>query len=213
LRGRQCYNVKTNYYSMKALLIIRSINGFLHDKYGVVVMFLLISVSLLLACLYLEYRWVILLPVLLIFIYDLLFRFSYKDEWAERGRDYNSTLNGIRAAIQYTSILIGFIGIVLSGFFEINLITALKAKLASSFLLKTYAFTLVVIPTLMLLFIPVTYTQTKITEKKSDEKSMIEPSIALKNYYFLILLLQKVLIILSVYMAFVVFDIYMKMNR
>lgn len=139
---------------------------FLHDQYGVVAMFLLIPATLLWACLNPDIYWMILLPLLIMLAYDLHFRFAYRGEWALRGRDYESTLHGIRAAIQYTSILIGFIGIVLGGFLEKDLINAIGAKLSESGLLKCYTMALVAIPTFMLLFIPVSYTQSKIDRRK-----------------------------------------------
>ena len=199
---------------MKIPLKFSSLNKTLHDKSGVIIMFFLISSSLFFFSKKDCRPWITLFLIILFLVYDLLFKFSYKGEWVKYGRDYNNTLKGIRAAIQYTAILIGFVGVVLSSIVDKDLLTKLKGLVVDGddLLLKFYAFLLLAIPTFMLLFIPVTYTieHEHKPESKIKSKEKIEPSLALKNYLFLILFLQKVLIILCVYFGFIVIEAYLQ---
>jgi hypothetical protein len=174
----------------------RDFLAILIENYAVWIIFIFTVILLLLALKFSEEHYIIIFPIIIFLINDIIFRRSNKGKWRLYGRNYKSTLHGIRAAIQYTTFLFGFIGIVLSSSFDLGILTSLLEFFFESKWLQFYLISISMIITLMLLFIPVVYSKPQNKEDKEGE----EPSQALKNYYFIILFLQKTIILLTMYL-------------
>ncbi len=172
---------------------------------AILIMFALTVCTILLALKFNSQYYIILLPIIAFFIYDINFRLK-KESWKLYGRDYKTTLDGIRAAIQYTTFLFGFIGIALGQLLNKGLNEEILVLFYKSQWLQTYVVSIILIIALMLLFIPVVYT------KRTDcDNNKCEPSSALKNYYFLILFLQKTFVILTVYLLLLIAKLYFQL--
>jgi len=172
------------------MIFTRAQKSFLENN-SVFFIFTLVVVAMLLGIRFPEAYYIMLFPLTMLLVFDIVFRVKRKGKWEKYGRDYKSTLDGIRAAIQYTTFLFGFIGIALSKCFDDITNNPLIAFINKSSWLKAYALTIILSVLILLLFIPVVY------RKPSTKK---EPSEMLKNYYLVVLYLQKVVIILTVYL-------------
>lgn len=181
---------------------IRILESDFVENNKVFIIFPIILGFLLLELFFYEQYYIPLFPVFFCLVYDIHFRNKNKGEWSSYGRDTESTLAGIRAAIQYTTFMFGFIGIALSKCFEGSAAdNPLLIFLNQSYWIKSYALTILFSVTLLLLFIPVSYNKFPRNPKKDKVSAdPNEPSSALKNYYFTVLFLQKVVILLTVYL-------------
>lgn len=161
------------------------------DNNIVFIIFPFIAIVFLLTLKFETMHWLMLLPVGLLLAYDINFRLKNKGRWRHYGRDYQATLHGIRAAIQYTTFLFGFVGIALGQFLSFESDNLLFVYFKSSDWIRVYGIAVVLMVIILLLFLPITY-------RYPDNND--EPTIALKNYYSLVLFLQKVVILLTMYL-------------
>jgi hypothetical protein len=147
-------------------------------------------------------HYFLLIPIVFLIAYDVFFRLCH-EKWKDHGRDLTSVLDGLRAATLNTSFVIGFAGLIFSNIYD-NQSDFLKSILEitnKNPILSLYFKCIIIASTLIILFIPVVY-----TNHGSNNKSDTEPSVVFKNYYFTILLLQKIVIILIVYLGIVFFN-------
>lgn len=135
--------------------------------------------------------WIPIVILVFFLIHDAVFRFINVN-WIDYGRDYITTLRGLRSAIQYTSILMAFVGVIFSQFLK-QIVLFLKISIDNIYI-KIYIIILLFIITFMLLFIPIIY------KNYPSEKFNNEPSCALKNYFFIVLYFQKCIVILTIYL-------------
>jgi len=166
-------------------------------QYSIFISFLVIVFTVWASIAFKNCHYIIIFPILFFLVYDVLF-WKEKKRWCRLGRDYKTTLRGIRAAIQYTTILFGFIGIAFGSFLDESTIGLVIELFREELVLQYYAAAMVVIITVLLLFIPITYIDSE-TININEHNKTLEPSQALKNYHFMVLFLQKALILLSVY--------------
>jgi len=167
------------------------------ENHAVLFLFALTGLMYLVGFHFYKLHFIVLIPLAFHVVHDIWFRLQ-PVRWKQHGRDCKSTLEGVRAAMQYTAFLFGFIGVGLGATFKGGIPQHIKGLFSSSILLQGYLLAIIVMAGLMLLFIPVVYTN------KSESSNSQEPSIALKNYYTFVLIIQKSLIILSVYLLLII---------
>jgi len=157
----------------------------LYQDWGVIFNYGIALISIILAVV-LRQDWVILIPIFCFLLHDIDFVFIQSDKnfW---GRKKNGTVESIRAASNYISYFIALIGIFIG--LTCKEWDSLKNTLNESLWIKAYAFILVVLAGVSLLFIPVRY----------HDDNGDQPSKALKNCFFIVLLFEKIIIVLLVY--------------
>lgn len=163
------------------------------EDYGILIIYSIAFLSLLTAVLFAEkgYHWIILFPIGVFIIYDIWFSFCRKDRWLSSGRSYKETIASINSASLYTSYFIAFIAISFSILLETGKDHFVWEVINDPWL-KVYAFLILSLSGIILLFIPIPY--------KKKAKHAKEPSRALKNCFFTVLLLEKITIILIIYL-------------
>ncbi|MDD3321739.1 MAG: hypothetical protein PHS59_09890 [Paludibacter sp.] len=167
------------------------------DNYGAVYIYSFAFLSLIFSTLF-EMHWIIIIPIVVFLIYDIWFRWIRIGYWSEFGRTYNGTVESIRAASQYTSFFIAFIAISLSLAVKNEITTGLES-LFDEIIIRCFGFIVLSFSGLVLLFIPIPYLV------KGEKK---EPSNALKNCFFIVLFMEKTIILILIYLIIQIFKIY-----
>jgi hypothetical protein len=199
----------------------RSVVTTFWDNYGILAVYMIALLALIYSTVH-NAHWFMLIPIAIFLIHDIWFRWCRKSSWVSSGRDHNGTVESIRAASQYTSFFIAFIAISLSltventifllGDIKVtgddNLTNEIKNLFASP-LVQYYGFTILAFSALVLLFIPISYLDTKKKNWKKKKKNR-EPSIALKNCFFAVLFMEKTIILLLVYLIIQIFKLFIK---
>lgn len=170
------------------------------DDYGVLIVYIIAFLSLIFSVLF-KSHYIMIIPIIVFFIYDIWFRWLRKGSWVVYGRDYIGTVESIRMASQYTSFFIAFIAISLSFALENEISSELK-ELFTNKIIQYFGFVVLSFSGLVLLFIPIPYLM-----KGNEEK---EPSTALKNCFFLVLFMEKTIILLLVYLIIQISLIFIK---
>lgn len=169
------------------------------DNYGIIFVYSFAFLSLVFSTLF-EMHWIIIIPIVVFLIYDIWFRWIRKGCWCEYGRNYTGTVVSIKAASQYTSFFIAFIAISLSLAVDNEITNELK-DLFGEFIIRCYGFIVLSFSGLVLLFIPIPYLD------KGEKK---EPSNALKNCFFIVLFMEKTIILLLIYLIIQISKTYIK---
>jgi len=153
--------------------------------YGMTILSLILAVSCVLP-------WVILFPILFFIFYDIVFRLDNKNF---NGRDAEEVNKSIVAASTYISYFLAFIGafVVFVINNQKNLLSLDDLNIGKYWAIS-YGFIIVVLSGVSLLFIPVQYA------KKHKSK---KPSSSLKNCFFAVLLFEKIIITLTLYLFMV----------
>ena len=164
--------------------------NFFCERNGVLIIYAFAALTLYIVPL-INAHWMMLIPISIFIVYDGYFRF-YKfkrNNWKDHGRDFKGTLESIRMASQYISFFIALIAISIGLLIEKDLFLCFQ-HLFDNIFIQFYGLTILVFSGVILLFIPIPY--------KCGNND--EPTKALKNCFFAVLLMEKIIILLLVYL-------------
>jgi polyferredoxin len=163
------------------------------ENHGIWIVYLIAFLSILFAVLFDQQHWIMLIPIGVFLFYDSRFRWfrAREEKWHKHGRDKKETLESIRMASQYTSFFIAIIAVSLSIVLEKSPLPLSLTNLLANGFVKSYGLVVLALSGVVLLFIPIAYSN------NTDDN---EPSRALKNCFFCVLLMEKIIILLLVYL-------------
>lgn len=165
-----------------------------------------VSVTCMIVSLLYSLHWLILFPVLIFAAYDGYF---CRNEDFQGGRNLRQTLEGIRAANNYISYIIAFIGLFSGIVFSRNENLAILNVLKKDVWLLGYAFSIVALSGVVMLFIPVKYIERGTLNEEADVENA-RPSAALRVYYCMVIFLEKVIVLFLIYLLLVILRIWIR---